>query len=163
MKKILLIIIHFAILASFALLVGTASAQDVDVDSMSNEELMVLLQSIMQKLEQEMATETEGKDPETVISSVPTSSPAGTAEQEPDQETETFSVYTNKKLVYDSLPDYMFVRKPTGGSDGSQPDNGTTGGTHTFEFHYGDYTFTLDIPEDTFGDIGIPTDVWNAW
>lgn len=158
MKKTVVFWILFLITVLSAVFAGTAAAQDVDVDAMSNEELMVLLQSIMQKLENEMIA--EGKDPGTTVTSPSVS--AGSAAQETEEETEKFSVYDNKKLVLERLPDYMFVRKPTG-SGGSGDDDSSGGGTRTFEFHYGSYTFSLDIPEETFGDTGIPTNVWTAW
>ncbi|MBO4292414.1 MAG: hypothetical protein J5898_10955 [Lachnospiraceae bacterium] len=161
MKKTRIFWILFVIPVLFAILAGTAAAQDVDVDAMSNEELMVLLQSIMLKLEQDMIA--EGKDPGVVVTSAQPSVSAGTAAQETEEETQKNSVYENKKLVLERLPDYMFVRKPTATGGGGGDDSSNSGGTRTLEFHYGDYTFTIDIPDGSYGDYGIPTDVWTAW
>ena len=145
----------FAALALFILLAGAAGAQDVDVSTMSNEELMVLLQSIMERLSEDS----------TGAEAVTTVSADDTPAQVTEEEAETFSVYTNKKLIVEALPGYYFIRKPTGGNDVDGSSNsGSTGSndTITMEFHYGDYTFTVDVPTEDFGDIGIPTNVWNG-
>ena len=162
MKQKRLLLILFTVLILFGIFVGTAAAQNVDVSTMSNEELMVLLQSIMQRLEQNTETETEEKGSETV--EIPTSAKdtAGSTKQVTKQESKKYSVYKNKKLVIGRMPESWFIRKKPGGGGGDD-DSGGSGGTTTFEFHYGDYTFTIDIPEGSYGDYGIPTNVWTAW
>lgn len=162
MKKTRLSLILLGVLVSFVILVGTSAAQDVDVDAMSNEELMVLLQSIMNKLEQNMAAEAGENDPAAADASAKSSGTVSSPAQETEPESESFAVYENKKLMIERLPDYFFIQKPNGRSSGGS-DEGGSKDTRTLEFHYGDYTFTIDIPEGSYGDYGIPTDVWTAW
>ena len=162
MKKTRLSLILLGVLVSFVILVGTSAAQDIDVDAMSNEDLMVLLQSIMNKLEQNMAAEAGEKDPASADASGKSSGNVSSPAQETEPESESFAVYENKKLVIERLPDYLFIKKPNGRSSGGS-DEGGSNDTITLEFHYGDYTFTIDIPEGSYGDYGIPTDVWTAW
>ena len=159
-KRFLLIL--FAVLILFGIFVGTAAAQNVDISTMSNEELMVLLQSIMQKLEQDMEAETEEKGSETLELPTSAKDAAGSKKQVTKQETKKYSVYKNKKLVIGRMPESWFIRKKPGGGGGGDDDGGSDD-TITFEFHYGDYTFTVDIPEGSYGDYGIPTTVWTAW
>lgn len=161
MKQKRFLLILFAVLILFGVLVGTAAAQNVDVSNMSNEELMVLLQSIMQKLEQDTETETEEKGSETVELPASAKDTAGSKKQVTKQETKKYSVYKNKKLVIGRMPESWFIRKKPDGGGGD--DDGGSDDTITFEFHYGDYTFTVDIPEGSYGDYGIPTTVWTAW
>ena len=64
MKKrsiFLFIILILAVLIGF---IGTASAQNIDIDDMDNEQLMLLLQSIMQKLESDEAPDTDARNTE---------------------------------------------------------------------------------------------------
>ena len=164
MKRTGLILISFVILALFTILVGTAAAQnrDIDVDSMSNEEILALLQAIMQKLENDIETDSEKKESETFETAVLAPAETDTGKELSNREPKKFSVYENKKLVVGRLPDYLFIRKQPGGGGGGDDDGGS-GDTRTLEFHYGDYTFTIDIPEGEYGEYGIPTDVWKAW
>ena len=161
MKRNRVLLILFAIVLMFTIFTGIAAAQSVDVDSMSNEELMVLLQSIMRRLEQDTETTTDEKKPETDTISVTVSTEKEPAIQEVSRESQKHSIYKNKKLVIGRMPDSWFIRKQPGGGGGD--DEGGSEDTHTFEFHYGDYTFTVDIPDSSFGEYGIPTDVWKAW
>ena len=85
-------LILFAALALAIGLAASVSAQDVNVDSMTNEELLLLLQSIMERLDQ------QEEDPETRAAMDLTPEPAG------------FSVYENKKLTIEELPEYMFIQ-----------------------------------------------------
>lgn len=162
MKQKRLLLILFAVLILFGIFFGTAAAQNVDVSTMSKEELMVLLQSIMQRLEQDTETETEEKGSETVEVPTTAKDSAGSTKQVTKQESKKYSVYKNKKLVVGRMPESWFIRKKPGGGGGDD-DSGGSGDTLTFEFHYGDYTFTIDIPEGSYGDLGIPTNVWTAW
>lgn len=162
MKQKSFLLILFAVLIFFSVSVGTAAAQNVDVSTMSNEELMVLLQSIMQKLEQDTAAETEGKESETAELPASAKDAAGSSKPAAKQETKKYSVYKNKKLVIGRMPDSWFIRKQPGGGGGDD-DSGGSDDMRTLEFHYGDYTFTIDIPEGSYGEYGIPTDVWTAW
>ena len=99
------------LLAVLALAIGLAvsvSAQDVNVDSMSNEDLLQLLQTIMQKMEtsEESAAETvdseESNEPAEAM--IPAADPEGTGEAM------QFTIYENKKLTVEALPGYMFIQ-----------------------------------------------------
>lgn len=89
----------FFLLAAVLLFAGPVSAQKADVDSMTNEELLLLLQSVMQKLAQDDAASSE-------------SAQTPSAELDPEKlpEIGTFQVYLNKKLVVEGLPSYMFIQ-----------------------------------------------------
>ena len=162
MKQKRFLLILFTVLILFSVFVGTAAAQSVDVDSMSNEELLALLQTIMLKLEQNSETDMEGKDSASSITLIPTSTKNGSTTQVTNGETKKHSIYKNKKLIVGRMPDSWFIRKQPGGG-GEDNAGGGSGDTITFEFHYGDYTFTIDIPEGSYGEYGIPTNVWTAW
>ena len=163
MNKTRFILILLAVLALFTLLAGTAGAQEINVDSMSNEELMTLLQTIMQKLEQDTETGKAGDAAEVLPVPGTSADMADIAEKQAVRTPKKYSVYTNKQLVVGRMPDSWFIRRKPGGG-GGEDDGGSSGGdTRTLEFHYGDYTFTIDIPEGEYGEYGIPTDVWKAW
>ena len=110
MKRYFLIMLMILIMtfASFAGCPGTAAAEDVNVDEMSNEQLMLLLQQIMQKLEQD-ETKSSPESPEPVSETpVPTAGPVIT---DPTEEPPQFQVYTNKKLIVGNMPAAYFIRK----------------------------------------------------
>ena len=115
-----IILILLTILALFAFWFSV-SAQDIDVDSMSNEQLMGLLQSIMQKLQEE---ETEKPAETSEVPETP-EKPAAEAvtETKPEEaaETEPYQIYENKKMLREKLPDSYFV-KPEKHSDDDKPD-----------------------------------------
>ena len=115
MKQKGFILILLAVLSLSALLAGTVAAQDVDVSTMSNEELMVLLKSIMQKLEQDTAADTEEQEPETAETPVPTSAPTALPAAETAPEPVKHSIYENKKLSREPLPDSWFIKIEKGG------------------------------------------------
>ena len=115
MKKrsiFLFIILSLAVLIGF---IGTASAQNIDVDDMDNEQLMLLLQSIMQKLEGDQVPDTdvqntEGTETTVNVTTVP--------EDEKESQTEgsgprKFKIYENKKLIIGHMPDSYFVHPNT--------------------------------------------------
>lgn len=83
----------FAVLVLLAISASSSAAQDVDISGMDDAQLLMLLQAIMQK----MNTSEE--------------SAAGTsaaAAAEPVRH----SIWKNKKLSVEALPDYMFIRQP---------------------------------------------------
>ncbi len=119
--RVLLILL---ILTVFTVSVLSVSAQDIDIDSMSNEQLMVLLQSIMQKLDQ-----TEETDETDELTPAPVSAPESTPQPELNEDTlgpespagtmmpvsepkaePDISIWKNKKLTVEALPGYMFVQ-----------------------------------------------------
>lgn len=118
-----LLIMIFA--AIFVLSVSPAFAQDTDIDSMSNEELLLLLQSILQKLEGEGSA---GGTAETAGSGS-AAGPLAVSETETAPESSLFQVYENKKLIIEALPSYMFIRpekkeshpEPDDPEDGNSP------------------------------------------
>lgn len=129
MKRISILFFLSAVM--FMLSFICVSAQEIDVDSMDNEQLTTLLLQILDKLQQEETpaadTVSEAKSSETPV---PTATLAPVIETEP--ETMSFSVYENKKLTAEALPAYMFIRptqppKPERG-DG---DTSASGGTNT--------------------------------
>ena len=91
MPKHRALLILAVILSVFGIFVCAASAQEINVDEMDSAQLLMLLQNIMQKLEQEEQA------------------PAATAIPEPAG-ARTFQVYLNKKLIIEALPSYYFVR-----------------------------------------------------
>ena len=82
----------------------SVSGQDIDVSSMDNEELSVLLQQILSRLEQTGSAGAEAS--ETDPSAAPAASSAA-------PERPKFSIWKNKKLIVEAMPGYMFVQKTT--------------------------------------------------
>ena len=106
MKKRIFILIIIVLSAAAVLSFSSVSAQDVDLDSMTNEQLLILLQTITQMLEERhSAAET---------SEISEPDPVGTPLAENDPETalkgKVFRIYDNKKLIIEGLPSYMFIR-----------------------------------------------------
>ena len=83
------------------------SAKDIDVESMSHEELMRLLQMIMQKLESNETEDAAESLPDDVIGADRFSN------------VKLFTIYENKKLIIEAIPDYMFYHAP---DDTSEPE-----------------------------------------
>ena len=110
-----------AVLAMFAFLFVSASAQDIDVEGMDNEQLTALLMQILTKLQQE-------EEPEAEISETPapTAAPVRAADPEAIEEVIQITIYENKKLIVEALPGYMFIQptqEPIPDSNGSQPEH----------------------------------------
>ncbi len=100
----------------------SASAQEIDVDSMDNEQLTALLLQIMDKLQQQDGPEKEVQEtPEPAVTEVPS------AEPERIEEVIQITVYENKKLIVESLPAYMFIQ-PT---QPPEPDSPSKAGGST--------------------------------
>ena len=99
--------------------IASVSAQeDIDVDSMDNEQLTTLLLQILNKLQQEEAPAVE-TDPESVKPASEEATAVPAADPETIEEIFQITIYDNKKLIVEALPEYMFIQKPVGGSDGS--------------------------------------------
>ena len=91
----------------------SVSAQDIDVSTMDNAELLELLQAILNKLETE---ETEGTaEPLPEGTAVPVISVARFSDGK------LFTIYENKKLILERIPDSYFVQKDNGG-DGDKEE-----------------------------------------
>lgn len=134
--------------ALFMLFCFSASAQDVDIDNMTNEQLTQLLQAIMQKLETNNAASPAEVPSVTVqenTESVPTPETAETSGQ--STEKRQFQIYENKKLVIGRMPDSYFIRINEG--DGSENNENIDGG-YGWEDDDGGYGFI------SWGDIVIP-------
>ena len=88
--------------------------EEIDVETMDNAELMALLQAIMQKLETDGSAEpvSEGTAEEPVVNLTEEPAPA------------RFEIYENKKITVEALPAYMFIQKPTGGSEKEHSEGG---------------------------------------
>lgn len=102
MLRYKLFLVLTALFTVFCLCAGTAAAQDINVDEMDNAQLLMLLQNIMQKLEQDDQT------------------PAATAIP-PLTDPRVFQVYLNKKLIIESLPSYYFVNPTEVPEDPEKP------------------------------------------
>ena len=148
MIKKLLFIALFLVFSALCMCPGTAAAQDIDVDNMTNEQLTQLLQAIMQKLETNNAASPAEVPSVTVqenTESVPTPETAETSGQ--STEKRQFQIYENKKLVIGRMPDSYFIRINEG--DGSE-NNGNIDGGYGWEDDDGGYGFI------SWGDIVIP-------
>ena len=106
MKRILLIIV---VLITIILARGMVSAQEIDIEALDKEEMLLLLQALTQRLQE---NETE---PETEPDPTEVPAPSPTPEVKPVR---SFKIYENKKLVVSRLPDSMFVRKEDLGGGG---------------------------------------------
>jgi hypothetical protein len=102
MPKHKFLLILTTLFTVFGLCVCAAAAQEINVDEMDNAQLLMLLQNIMQKLEQEDQT------------------PEATAIP-PLTDARTFQVYQNKKLIIESLPSYYFVNPTEVPEDPGKP------------------------------------------
>ena len=102
------LVIFAVVLAVFVFAFGSVSAQDVDLDSLSNEQLMMLLQSIMQKLEADTNAE-------------PTDQAAETESDASETKTAENTV-PEPTLVIGRMPDSWFIRKPVQSEGDSQED-----------------------------------------
>ena len=101
----------FMLLVTLMTFVVCVSAQDIDVDSMSNEQLMQLLQAIMQKLESN----------ETVdgMESLPDDTEMPVIGVARFSDRKLFTIYENKKLSIEAIPEYMFYQQP---DDTTEPE-----------------------------------------
>ena len=117
MKKYLFFLIVASIFTLSIVSSASVSAQDIDIENMDNAELLALLQAIMQKLEK------DGSAEESVEESLQPAVIGPAEESAPNSA--RFEIYINKKLTIEKLPEYMFIRKPTGGdeSDSSSHDD----------------------------------------
>ena len=93
---------------------SAVSAQDIDINSMDSAQLTALLQQILIKLQQE-------EDPAAVL---PVNIPF--APEEPQKP--AITVWLNKKLMIEALPDYMFIQKAPDKDDESNGSS-TSGGS----------------------------------
>ena len=109
-----LLIVLSVILVMTAIFVSSVSAQDVDISNMDNAQLMQLLQAIMLKLgsPDDPAAQTVGTEE--------ISEPEGTPVPDEYPEKSAFSIWKNKKLMIEALPDYMFIQKIQNESENEQ-------------------------------------------
>ena len=113
MKKQKIMLMLLTILAFCMVMTGTAGAQDIDIDNMDNEQLLILLQQIMDKLEQQETAE---------VTEVPTAETAVPEAAEPVIELKKFRIYENKKLIIGRMPDSYFIQ-PSSGDDGGDDND----------------------------------------
>ncbi len=106
MKKRGSLLLFVILSVVFVLSFVPVSAQEADLGDMTNEQLLLLLQAIMQKLEQDEAApealETAAPGP---VSELPAVNDEQTAPK-----ARLFRIYENKKLIVEALPSYIFVR-----------------------------------------------------
>ena len=151
MKKRFRICMLFLLLAAFVGLTGVTSAQDIDLDSMSSEQLNALLQALTEKLGQREAP--DGEEP-----GIEVSAPSDTADSEEEEETarkdsslqvvpsdlsekqvtqasaeKKYQIYENKKLVIGRMPDSMFIRREDLGGGGEEKDESSDPPAHECE------------------------------
>lgn len=125
MKKVLFILLF--IISVTAVFAGTGFAQDIDIENMDNEQLLILLQSIVQKLEQEETEAEPTAEPESGGSVIViVGDPAdNTGSDDAEEDLPKFQIYENKKLIISRMPDSYFV--PADNGDGDGTDDGDTG------------------------------------
>lgn len=97
------LILIAAVLAVLSFCILTASAQTTDPGSPDNAQLLELLQSIMEKLQQEGNTQTEAQPKETDPLQITPEIPAAATVR-------PISIHMNKKLFVGEMPDYYFIR-----------------------------------------------------
>ena len=103
--------ILFMVLVMLVFTIASVSAQEeINVDSMDNEQLTTLLLQILNKLQQEEDPAAE-TDPETVKPEIPAEATAvPAAATETIEEVFQITIYDNKKLIIEALPEYMFIQ-----------------------------------------------------
>lgn len=142
MKKHFRLCLFLALLAAVIGLTAVASAQEIDLDNMSSEQLNALLQALTEKLGQGEMPDTEvfapsdtadSEEEKGTVSNDPAlqEEPSDLSEKQMPQAggVKKYQVYENKKLVIGRMPDSMFIRKPVGGGGGedeSAPENPKT-------------------------------------
>ena len=109
-------ILLFTITVVLMIIYVPISAQEIDVDSMNNEQLTTLLLQILNKLQQE-------EEPEAVTPETPAA-----ADPEAIDEVVQITIYENKKLTVEALPGYMFIQptKEPKPEPKSEPENTNT-------------------------------------
>lgn len=129
------IVVILSLLITSAFFVMSVSAQDIDLDNMDDEQLMLLMEAISQKLQKNGASAEEGSD---TVTNEPSAADQAKGAEDTDQKTlqstdhsgvsekqvtraveaKKYQIYENKKLIIGRMPDSMFVRKPTGDGGG---------------------------------------------
>ena len=137
MKKRTMIFLLAVILAMLAVSFAAVSAQDFDLDNMDDEQLMLLMQAISQKLQKNEESAEEGSD---TVTNEPSAADQAKDAEDTDQKTlqssdlsgesekqltraieaKKYQIYENKKLIIGRMPDSMFVPKRTGGGGGEE-------------------------------------------
>ena len=115
----------FAVLVMMFLLFTISAgvlAQDIDIDSMSNEQLGDLLMLILQRLEQ------GEKSAETPDAPELTGTPAPAVDLLNIAEAVKYRIYQNKKLIIEQIPGYYFIQINT---DEDEPKSPSDGGPKT--------------------------------
>ena len=118
MRKNIFIPVLLAVLVMLMVSLVSVSAQEIDVNSMDNEQLTALLMQILYMLQQE---EEPAADPAPEAGSQETPVPV----IETDPEMMIFSVYDNKKLTVEALPAYMFIQPTKPPEPEPQPESGS--------------------------------------
>ena len=131
------LVVVFALLITSAFFVMSVSAQDINLDNMDDEQLMLLMQAISQKLQKNEESAGEGSDTvtnepsaadqakgaeDTDQKTLRSSDPSGVSEKQVTRaiDAKKYQIYENKKLIIGRMPDSMFVRKPTGDGGGEE-------------------------------------------
>ena len=130
-------VVILSLLITSAFFFMSVSAQDIDLDNMNDEQLMLLMQAISQKLQKNEESAEEGSDTvtnepsaadqakdaeDTDQKTLQSSDPSGVSEKQVTRaiEAKKYRIYENKKLIIGRMPDSMFVPKRTGGGGGEE-------------------------------------------
>lgn len=127
-KRVFLILI--GILALLAVSVCSSFAQEIiDLSGMDKDQLIQLLESVKRKLESG-GPDAPGDDLDPEASAAEVSA-IGENDPESVSDIGRFSVYLNKKLLLEPLPDYYFIRPQTGHSGNDDQSDPETPGKKT--------------------------------
>ena len=117
--KCTMLLIYAAVLTVLLFCIAAVSAQTTDLENMDNAQMMELLQSIMQKLQQEESTEAEALPEESDLLQI-------TPEILESASVRRLSVYRNKKLIIGEMPEYYFIRPVINDSEENGDDTQPT-------------------------------------
>ena len=120
MRNKRIFLIFFTVLVILAATIVSVSAQDIDVDSMDNEQLTALLLQILGKLQQDETPAAE-TDPDISETPASTAEPVPAADLEAIEEIIQITIYDDKKLIIEKLPEYMFIQ-PTKPAKPEKPE-----------------------------------------
>lgn len=134
MKKIISAFTTFLLLTLLSLTFLSATAQEIDIEAMSNEELLMLLQSIMLKIDQNSRSDSIQEESIATEANDADNNPDPIAEPEEPVEKRSFDIYKNKKLIVGRMPDSWFIRKPDKSEDNSEENSDNMSGVE--EIYY---------------------------
>ena len=117
MKKRQLLLVLTAAAVLIFTVCAAVSAQDTDVENMDNEQLMLLLDQIMKRLN-------SGNEGAGIEQTPQPGTRAPTPEPTPTEELPVIRIYENKKLIVGQMPEAYFYRPPVS-NDGGEDESPT--------------------------------------